>query len=507
LIPGAVVLAGSDDRPGSPAGTSGHQPEPGSRSPAEGYAPIVSFFDAYAGDEEQWLTRTGGYHDLVERVYRFQVPPGSSVLEIGCGSGSLLASLRPGRGVGVDLSPRMIERARELHPELRFVLTAGEQLELGETFEYIVLSDILPFTQDLLALFERLRQHSDSRTRIILNTYSRGWRPVLRTAERLGLRPSSPIQNWVAPLDVKNLLELAGFEVISTSERILLPAEVPIVSTFLNGVVASIWPLNHLCLTHWTVARIRPDPSPPTSVSVICPCRNEEGHIEPLIERLPEFGTESELVFVEGGSTDGTRAEIERQRELHPELDITVIGQPGRGKADAVRAGFAVAKHDVLMILDGDLSVAPEELPKFYRSIVEGRGELINGSRLVYDMEPGAMRFLNVLGNKVFSRLLRAAMGQQVKDTLCGTKVLRRRDYEEIAAGREYFGDFDPFGDFDLLLGAARNNLKIVDLPVRYRARVYGQTNIDRWRHGLLLLRMTAFAFWKFKVALFSRQR
>jgi hypothetical protein len=152
------------------------------------------------------------------------------------------------------------------------------------------------------------------------------------------------------------------------------------------------------------------------------------------------------------------------------------------------------------MILDGDLSVAPEDLPKFYRALVEGHGELINGSRLVYDMEPGSMRRLNVVGNKLFSIVFKQITGQQAKDTLCGTKVLRRRHYDRIAAARSYFGDFDPFGDFDLLYGAARLGLRIVDLPVRYGARTYGTTNISRFRHGLLLFRMAVFAYWKFRV-------
>jgi glycosyltransferase involved in cell wall biosynthesis len=212
-------------------------------------------------------------------------------------------------------------------------------------------------------------------------------------------------------------------------------------------------------------------------------------------------------VFVEGGSTDDTREAIERAIADHPARDISLLVQHGRGKGDAVRTGFAAAKHEVLMILDGDLSVRPEDLPKFYRALAEGRGELVNGSRLVYDVEPGAMRFLNMVGNRVFSLFFKSVTGQYVKDTLCGTKVLRRRDYDEIARGRAYFGDFDPFGDFDLLFGAARLNLKIVDLPVRYQARTYGETNISRWRHGWLLLRMTGFAFWQFRVNLLRRRR
>jgi len=344
------------------------------------------------------------------------------------------------------------------------------------------------------------------RTRVVINSYNRTWRGVIRAAEALRLKPVKPMRNWVTSQDVRNLLQLSGHEVVSTSTRVLTPKRIPLLTTFLNGFLANLWPFTRLCLTYWLVARPQPEPLGELSVSVVCPCRNEEGNVGPLIERLPELGVETELVFVEGGSADGTRAEILRQIELHPEREISLVDQPGRGKGDAVRAGFEAARHDVLMILDGDLSVRPEDLPKFYRAIADGRAELVNGSRLVYDIEPGAMRFLNVLGNKVFSRLFRAATGQHVKDTLCGTKVLRRADYDRIARARAYFGDFDPFGDFDLLFGAARLNLRIVDLPVRYQPRTYGETNISRWRHGWLLLRMTAFAFWKFRVALFRRR-
>jgi glycosyltransferase involved in cell wall biosynthesis len=289
--------------------------------------------------------------------------------------------------------------------------------------------------------------------------------------------------------------------------RILFPKHIPFVTTFLNGFVGSVPLINLLALTNWIVARPLPREIDETSVSIVCPCRNEQGHIAELIDRVPDFGVPTELIFVEGNSTDGTRGEIRRQIEAHPDRDIRLVPQTGKGKGDAVRTGFAAAKHDVLMILDGDLSVQPEDLPKFHRGLVDGRAELVNGSRLVYDMEPGAMRFLNMIGNRVFARLLKGIMGQQVKDTLCGTKVLLKRDYDRISAGRSYFGEFDPFGDFDLLFGAARLGLKIVDLPVRYHPRTYGETNISRWAHGWLLMRMALFALWKFRMAPYSRRR
>lgn len=468
----------------------------------DAYASLVSYFDSFAGVAERWQERNRTYHELLARIAQFHVLPRSSVLEIGSGAGDLLAALDPSRGVGVDVSPCMVDLARRLHPQLEFHVASGEELDLaGETFDYVVLSDLVPYVHDLLALFERVAAHSHAGTRVIVGSYNPVWRPVLALAERLHLKPAKPLRNWVSPDDVRNLLQLAGLEQVSLSRRILFPKQIPLLTTALNGGVGNCWPFNHLCLTWWIVARPAPGAGAERSVSIVCPCRNEQGHIADLVLRVPALGTDTELLFVEGNSTDDTRGEIERQIALHPERRMRLIDQRGRGKGDAVRIGFAAARNDVLLILDGDLSVPPEDLPKFYRALVDGRGELVNGSRLVYDMEPGAMRFLNMLGNKIFSRLFKAITGQHVKDTLCGTKALLRSDYERIAAGRSYFGDFDPFGDFDLLFGGARLGLKIVDLPVRYQSRTYGATNISRWRHGVLLLRMTVFALWKFRVA------
>jgi SAM-dependent methyltransferase len=471
------------------------------------YGPLAAFFDGFADEDALWRRRNAAYHTWITSLHRFQIPQGSRVLEIGCGSGDLLAALSPAAGVGVDISPNMVSLARSRHPELRFECIAGEQLALGETFDYIVLSDLLPFVHDLVELFERVAAHSHPSTRVVVHSYSRLWRPAIRLAELVRLKPAKPIRNWIAPEVIRNLLELADLEVVTETRRMLLPKRVPLLNVALNGFLGSIWPFTHLCVTYWVVARPRAQPRSEPSVSVVCPCRNERGNVAELIRRLPVLGTPAELVFVEGGSTDGTLAEIEEQISAHPELSMQVVVQTGRGKGDAVRAGFEAAGNDVLAILDGDLSVRPEDLPKFIAACAAGRGDVVNGTRLVYDIEPGAMRFLNLLGNKIFRWLFQAITGQLVTDTLCGTKVLRESDYERIAAGRSYFGDFDPFGDFDLLLGAARLNMKIVDMPVRYQPRTYGTTNISRWRHGWLLLRMTVFAFWKFRVEPFRRSR
>jgi len=473
----------------------------------DAYRAIAQAFDELAPREARWNRRTRGYHDLVTAVCQAIVQPGSSVLELGSGSGDLLAALAPGDGVGVDVSGGMVELARRRHPGLRFEQAAGEDVRLDRTFDYVVLSDVLPYVDELLALFHNVARHSHRETRVVIDSYSELWRPLIRVLELLRLKPRKPVRNWVAPNDVDNLLQLAGLETVTMTRRILLPLRIPFLSGLVNGVLANMWGLRQLCLTYWIVARLKPpDERRELSVSVVVPAKNEAGMIERIVEETPQLGTRSELIFVEGHSSDGTREEIRRQIELHPEREIVYIEQQGRGKGDAVRLGFARARYDVLMILDADLTVRPRELPLFLDAIETGRAEFVNGSRLVYGLEPGAMRFLNLLGNKAFSLVFSSLLGQSVKDTLCGTKVLERHRYEQIAAGRSYFGDFDPFGDFDLLLGAARLNLKIVDLPVRYHARTYGETKISRFRHGWLLLQMAVFAFRKLKIEPYRRR-
>jgi SAM-dependent methyltransferase len=482
------------------ASTEAKASRPSAQSAAR-LADVAAFFDDFASVDDRWRRRNRTYHRLIESVMRFLVPPGARVLEIGSGHGELLAALEPSRGVGIDVSPRMVEEAAQRYPQLEFVCAAGEDFVRDEKFDYVVLSDLVPYADDLLALFQNVERMTDSRSRVIVHSYSGVWRGVIRLAEALHLKPRKPLRNWVAPEDIDNLLDLAGFDVISTTGRVLFPKRIPLLSTFFNGFVGSVWPFTKFTLTYWVVARPKPARLPgELDVSVIVPARNEAGTIAEIVERVPEMGAGTEIVFVEGGSTDDTRAEIERQIALNPDRRLSLHVQQGRGKADAVRLGFQRATGAVVMILDADLTVTPEDLPKFYEAIASGRAEFANGSRLVYDLEPGAMRFLNIAGNKVFSLIFGYLIGQFVKDTLCGTKALLRTNYDAIAANRSTFGDFDPFGDFDLLLGAAKLSLKITDLPVRYGSRRYGETNISRFSHGWLLFRMTGVAFRKFKV-------
>jgi len=447
---------------------------------------------------------SAGYYRRLAEVYRYLVPPRSRVLELGCGTGDLLAALEPSLGVGIDFAPELLKRAARNHPQLRFIQGDADRLGLKTKFDYVILSDLINDLWDVQTAIERILSVCTPATRVIINTYSRLWELPLRMAARMGLANPALSQNWLTLADLDNMLALSGFEVVRQWQEVLLPPALPLLAPVCNRYLVKLWPFRHLALTNFIVARLGPEAStqargPEPVVSVIVPARNEAGNIENVLQRVPEMGAGTEIVFVEGHSRDDTYGAIEAAMARHPERRMRLLRQSGAGKGDAVRLGFAEAEGGVLMILDADLTVAPEDLPRFYRALRSGRGEFINGVRFVYPMEKQAMRFLNFLGNKFFSVAFSWLLGQNVKDTLCGTKVLSRADYDTIAANRAYFGDFDPFGDFDLIFGAAKLDLKIVDIPVRYHERTYGQTNIQRWRHGMLLLRMFGFALRRLK--------
>jgi ubiquinone/menaquinone biosynthesis C-methylase UbiE len=470
---------------------------------------IKEQFEALAPDRRAWKRKNRYYYERQREYLRFLVPPGKRVLELGCGTGELLAALEPEYGVGVDFSENMLALASEAYPELNFIVADAEEPETwgispggkdGE-FDVVVISDTIGHMEDIQAAFEKLRPFCTQETRLIVTYYSFLWEPALKLAERAGLKMPQRMNNWLSPLDIENILFLADFETVKTDRRLLMPVKVPLFHRLFEFIEA-LPGLNRLCLANYVVARMkrREAVAGKKNVSVIVPCRNERGNIEPAVDRTPDMGAHTEIVFVDGHSEDGTQDEIRRVMEARPDRDVKFLVQDGKGKGDAVRKGFAEASGEVLMILDADLTVPPEDLPKFYRAIAAGKGEFINGTRLVYPMEDQAMRFLNLLGNKFFSLAFTWLLNQRLKDTLCGTKVISRHNYERLAAGRAYFGDFDPFGDFDLLFGASKLNLKIVEVPIRYRAREYGETQISRFRHGWLLLRMTAFAMRKLKL-------
>jgi ubiquinone/menaquinone biosynthesis C-methylase UbiE len=467
---------------------------------------IKEYFESTAYRRLTWKKRNRFYHRTLEKYFSFSIPEGSRVLEIGCGTGDLLAAVKPAFGVGIDFSGEMIEIASSRYPDLLFKkhdieeVTFIDELEQSEQqFDYIMLSDLLHVLWDVQKGLNNLKKFCHPSTRIIISNYNFLWEPLFKFGELIGLKQRSPNSNWLSFNDIVNLLKIEGFQVISASQKLMLPKYIPLLNFVFNKIMVNLPLINNLGLTTIMTACLEKNARKDYGVSIVIPARNEKGNITNAITRTPLFGLSQEFVFVEGHSSDATYDEILRVCLEFPDKNIKVLKQQGKGKGDAVREGFEASTGDVLMILDADLTTPPEDLPKFYDAIANGKGEFINGCRLVYPMEKEAMRFLNLLGNKFFSVFFTYLLGQRLKDTLCGTKVLFKKDYEKIKANRSYFGDFDPFGDFDLLFGAAKLNLNIVEIIVRYKERQYGSTQISRFRHGLLLLRMSFFAAVKLK--------
>lgn len=470
---------------------------------------IRDYFDRIAAEIDRWCDRNRYYYRDLEKLHQFLIPPESRVLEIGSGAGDLLRGVAPRIGVGIDFAPEMVSLARQKHPHLHFYCLEAETFVPDDLapehrqFDYILLSGSLGYLSDIQSVLQRLQPLCVPETRLILTFHNYLWEPLLRLAEAIGQRRPQPPQSWLSMDDVANLLSITGYAPLKRGRRCLIPKRIPALSHLVNRYLGPLPVLKHLCLTNYVVARPHPGQLPrqaaPTC-SVIIPARNEAGNIRDAVDRLPPLGSSTEVIFVEGHSRDNTWDEIQQLLAAYDgPYPLKAFQQTGRGKADAVRLGFREASGDILMILDADLTVPPEDLPHFVEVLASGRGEFVNGSRLVYPRSKEAMPWLNTAANKVFALMFSFLLEQPLKDTLCGTKVLWRKDYHRIAAGRSYFGEFDPFGDFDLLFGAAKLNLHIVETPIRYQSRTYGSSNIAHVKEGLILLKMCLYASRKLK--------
>jgi SAM-dependent methyltransferase len=463
---------------------------------------------AIAAERESWINRNTYYYELLTRLFRFLVEPKKRVLSVRCGTGVLLSAVSPREGKGVDISIDMVRIAEQRNPTFSFAVAfpdTSEFLELfadKETFDYILFSDIGD-TVDVIGALRNLRTLCQRHTRLLISTYNHLWEPLVTIAEWLGMKVPQVEQNWLSGADIRNLLRLADFEALENHQIVLLPKYVPLLSSFLNQFCARLPFLNKLCMTQVLTARAIPQPiaRDNLSVSIIIPCKDEKGNVEDAVRRIPRLAGRTEIIFCDDKSSDGTAEEVRRVRSVYPEQEIRLENGPGVCKSKNVWTGFNASTGDILIILDADLTTMPEELVYFVEVIASGRAEFVNGSRLVYPVPKGAMRAANMLGNKFFSLAFSYLLGQRVKDTLCGTKVLWRSDWERIKPMVGSWGIEDRWGDYELLFGASKLNLRIVDLPVHYQERIYGTTKMTKvFHHGLVMLRMCWHGFVKLKL-------
>jgi SAM-dependent methyltransferase len=457
---------------------------------------------------ENWINRNRYYYELLERLLRFLVEPRKRVLSVRCGPGNLLPVLQPSKGKGIDICPEIIDIAQQRNPSFEFAVAFPDKEEFqhvfkpDEKFDYILFNDIGD-TVDVLQALRNLTPLCQRHTRVLIITYNHLWEPLVTFAEWIGMKVPRSEQNWLSTADIQNLLKLSGFEALETHRVVLLPKYLPLLSSFLNRFLARLPFLSRLCMTQVVVARVMPPPVLPESlpVSVVIPCKNEKGNVEDAVRRIPPLAVQMEIIFCDDRSSDGTAEEVLRVQALYPEKNIRLERGPGVCKSRNVWTGFNAARGDILMILDADLTTIPEELPYFIDVIASGQAEFVNGSRLIYPVPKGAMNGANMLGNKFFSVAFTYLLGQRVKDTLCGTKVLWRSDWERIKPMLGTWGTEDRWGDYELLFGAAKLNLRSLDLPVHYQERIYGSTKMTKvFRNGLVMLKMCWHGFLKLKL-------
>ncbi len=461
-----------------------------------------------ASRRDYWIDHNRYYYRLLARLLQFLVEPGKRVLSVRCGTGTLLAATRPSLGRGIDICREMIDVAKRRHPAFQYDIafpdtnSFRECFDEAEKFDYIAFSEI-DDTVDVQSALQNLKPLCERHTRLLVTTYNHLWEPLVTLAETIGMKVPRVEQNWLSGADVRNLLTLSGYELLGTRRIVLCPKYIPLLSWFLNGFCARLPILNRLCMTEVHVARLIPTPldARDLSVSVIIPCKDEQGNVEDAVSRIPELAGRTEIIFCDDKSTDGTAEKVLDMKQLHPEREIRLEHGPGISKSKNVWTGFDAATGDILMILDADLTTMPEELPYFVEALVSGVAEFVNGSRLIYPVPREAMKGANMLGNKFFSLAFSYLLSQRVKDTLCGTKVLWQSDWERIKPMQGTWGIEDRWGDYELLFGASKLNLRIVDLPVHYQERIYGTTKMTKVFHnGLIMLKMCWHGFLKLKL-------
>lgn len=443
---------------------------------------IKEHFDSIAGSFDKYKRRNSYYHAAIKRFCKSVIPQGERVLEMGCATGDLLNYVNPSEGVGIDISPNMIEIARKKYPYLKFDVMEAENIQLKSNVNYVIMSNLLDYLPDISVVLENIKKILNEDGKVVITTVNPLWEPIFRLGQKLHLRTPDTLRNFVTNKDIVNLLELHDFETIKEGLKIAFPFYIPLLSSFINFILPELPMVRQLCIMQYIVAKPR-RPKRQLSCSVVIPCYNEGGNIENCLKHIPKMGRFTEAIVVDDGSKDNTAEKV--RPDLNKDIQIKLISyKTNKGKGHAVRVGFDNATADVLMILDADMAVMPEELPRFLKVMEDGVADFVNGTRVIYPMEKKAMRILNYFGNKFFSLILSWIMKQRVSDTLCGTKAIFKKDYKRISMKDT------SWGDFDLLFGAAKLCLKIRELPVHYKVRTAGKSKMKVFKHGWILLKI-----------------
>ena len=369
------------------------------------------------------------------------------------------------------------------------------------SFDLVVITDLFELTDDIYSVFKSIANILNPDGKLLVNSVNPKWNAVLKIFEKLQLKTASQDRAYIHPKKIINIAKSDGYELNQYYSRQLFPFRIFGLGKIVNKILEVILLPFNVGIKNYMVFGSYKIENQIKSKSIIIPAKNEEKNLIPLIKRIPHFNEEYELVVVYGDSKDKTEEVVLNLENVFPELNIKVLKQSSNGKANAVWEAVEVCDMELIAILDSDQSVDPETLEHFFEILENGNADFVNGTRLIYPMEDKAMRTINTLGNKIFQFLISLVIKQKLTDSLCGTKVFKKSSVKKIKYWQNSLSSKDPFGDFDLIFSAAYAGDKILEYPVHYRARVYGETQISRFRDGFKLIKYFIESFYLFNIS------
>lgn len=365
-------------------------------------------------------------------------------------------------------------------------------------YDCIVLSDMFEVNDDILGLLKLLKKNLNNDGTILLTSITPIWDGVLSILEMLNLKNKSKKRSYIHLNKLSAVLDTINFQITGKRTRQYFPFKLFYFGNIINNFLEIIlYFFNFGIRSYFTIKEIEDTAEKDVlSKTIIVPAKNEEGNLNELINRIPYLGNNVEVIISCGISNDNTLGMAKSLKSDN--FIIKVIEQTSKGKANAVWEACEQSSNDLIAILDADLSVDPEELSSFFELIETKKCDFVNGTRLIYSMEKGSMRFINNFGNRLFQYVVSKIIRLPLTDSLCGTKVFKKNLYEKIKKWQSVVKIKDPFGDFDLLFAAAYSSQKIVEYPIHYRARKYGTTQIRRFKDGFKLIKYLSVSFYKF---------
>ncbi len=446
---------------------------------------VVRYFENVVRSS-RWKRKMAAYREHTIKFLSQVVPENKKVLLIGCLTSEILEALRPSYGVGLDVSEEAVRLARAncQNPNVRYHCALPEEYKTTEKFDYVILLNVVDHSDDVLALVDSVSKFVHEDSRVILSMLNPLWHPLVKFASRLKIRIPDHKRNLVGSRILGTALEIKSFKVMDKCRRVLVPKRIPLFSWLCNQFLSRLPGFNSLCFIQYVTAKpAELKKTNRSSCSVIIPCYNEEGNITECINRVPHMGSFTEILVVNDGSKDKTEEIVRNLTPTFPNLTLITYAK-NQGKGNAVLKGLRAAKGDVVMILDADMTVPPEELTDFFEALESKTADFASGTRFLYPMEREAMRLANYFGNILFSKLVEVIVGSECSDTLCGTKAMRKIDFADFEL------EDSAWGDFDLIFHAARRKLKCVEIPVHYKSRVAGESKMKAFSSGISFLKL-----------------